>query len=86
MGNRYTEPHEIVYYECDVTGRVTLPMLLNIVLQASEKQSIFLERGLDYNAKLGVGWVITNYEIRISRLPKVGEIVFASTEAVTYNK
>lgn len=36
MGKRYTHAHTIKFYECDTTGELTLPMVLNIVIQASE--------------------------------------------------
>ncbi|WEG73869.1 acyl-[acyl-carrier-protein] thioesterase [Vagococcus intermedius] len=86
MASKFTEKHEITFYECDVRGRLTLPMLLNIVIKTSESQSDSFDRGTDYVTNLGLGWVITQHEITINRLPEVGEQVAVSTQASTYNK
>lgn len=86
MAKRFTEKHEIPYYECDVTGRLTLPMVLNVLLKTSEAQSDSLNRGVDYLAEMGLGWVITQHELEIKALPRVGEVVNVSTQAATYNK
>lgn len=86
MANKFTEEHEIKFYECDVLGRLTLPMLLNVVIKTSESQSDALDRGTDYVTQLGLGWVITQHEIKINRLPLVSEHVKVTTQATSYNK
>ena len=86
MASKFTEEHEIKFYECDVLGRLTLPMILNVVIKTSESQSDALDRGTDYVTKLGLGWVITQHEIKINRLPVVSETVKVTTQATSYNK
>lgn len=86
MATKFTEKHEIQFYECDVTGKLTLPMLLNIVIKTSESQSEALGRGSDFVNSLGLGWVITQHEMTITRLPKTEELVSVTTEATSYNK
>lgn len=86
MATKFTEKHEIQFYECDVTGKLTLPMLLNIVIKTSESQSEALGRGSDFVNKLGLGWVITQHEMTITRLPKTEELVSVTTQATSYNK
>lgn len=86
MANKFTEKHEIKFYECDVTGKLTLPMLLNIVIKTSETQSEALGRGSDFVKQKGLGWVITQHEIKIERLPRVDEVVSVTTQATKYNK
>lgn len=86
MANIFTETHEIPYYECDVTGHLTIPMILNIVIKTSEAQSNSLGRGTDYLAERGLGWVITQHEMTVTKLPKVGDKIQVSTKATSYNK
>jgi len=86
VSEKFTEEHEILYYECDTTGKLSIPMLLSMVIKTSESQSRVLGRGSDFVASLGLTWVITQYEIQINRLPKVEEVVKITTEATSYNK
>lgn len=86
MGKRFTSPYEIAYYDGDITGTLTLPSMLAVVIKVSEEQSEKLGRGANYVSSFGLGWVITNYEIHISRLPKVSEKIEITTEAISYNK
>lgn len=86
MGKKFTSPYEIAYYDGDITGTLTIPSMLAIVIKVSEEQSEALGRGADFVSSFGLGWVITNYEIQVSRLPKVGEKIQITTEAISYNK
>lgn len=86
MGKRYTHAHTIKFYECDTTGELTLPMVLNIVIQASEAQSEQLGRAEDYVHRLGYGWVITEHELTVTELPRVNQTINVSTEARYHNK
>lgn len=86
MGKRYSESHEIAYYECDTTQHLTIPMMLSMAIKVSESQSAVLGRDQEFVRQFGVTWVITQYEIHISRLPKSGEKVSVQTEAKSYNK
>ena len=63
-----------------------IPALLAVVIKVSEEQTELLGRDAAYVARFGLGWVITNYEIEIHRLPKVGEKVAITTQAMSYNK
>ncbi len=86
LGAKYTRPHEITYYECDVNHTIKLSTMIAIVIKVSEEQSDLLNRGNDYIQSLGVTWIITQYEVFVSRLPKVNEKVEITTQAMEYNK
>lgn len=86
MAVRYENTHEVAYYECDVNQRMTFPALIGVAVKASEEQSDSLQRGSDYVHALGLGWVITNYQMFITRLPEVGEVITIATQAMQYNK
>ncbi|MHC5228336.1 acyl-ACP thioesterase domain-containing protein [Enterococcus sp. LJL99] len=86
MAKKYTTPYEVAYYDGDITKTMTIPAMLAVVIKTSEEQSDALDRGADFVASFGLGWVITNYEITITRLPKVGETIAVTTQAMAYNK
>lgn len=86
MGKRYTLNHEVAYYECDINQNMTFPALLSVAIKASSDQSDQLERGTEYINTLGITWVITQTEVTIDRLPKVGEQITVVTEPTEFNR
>ncbi|MGX6962965.1 acyl-[acyl-carrier-protein] thioesterase [Vagococcus xieshaowenii] len=83
---KYSQEHVVKYYECDANSRLTLPMLLNIVIDTSEAQSALIERDSDYVKHLGITWVITEHDLHITRLPSTNEKIIVTTEAKEHNK
>lgn len=86
MGAIYQLEHEVAYYECDLNQNMTFPAVVSIAIKASTEQSDQLERGSDYVEKLGLTWIITQYEMTIQRLPKVEENIKIFTEPTEYNR
>ncbi|MCF6161491.1 MAG: thioesterase [Furfurilactobacillus sp.] len=84
--NRYDEEHKIQYYETDLTGKVTLGMLINMLVLTSYDQADSFGVGTDYMLSKGYGWVIAQYEIDIKRLPRDHEKVRLVTEATSNNR
>ncbi|KAF1303973.1 MULTISPECIES: acyl-ACP thioesterase domain-containing protein [Enterococcus] len=83
---KYTNQHEVAYYECDVNQTMTFPAMIGVAIKTSEEQSAFLERDSAFVRSFGLTWVITNYLMTITRLPRVGETILVTTEATAYNK
>lgn len=83
---RYSEDFQVPFYECDPSGTLHLSALMNHLVLASEHQLTNLDAGSIFMSTLGLGWVTTQYEIRISRLPRQHEHVTATTRATQYNK
>lgn len=86
MAKIYSITHQVAYYECDINQQMTLPALIQVMIKASEEQSDSLNRGSAFVNELGLGWVITNYELAINRLPRLGENIHFSTKATAHNK
>lgn len=82
----FSEKHQITFYETDVTNTVTPAMLVNMIILASEDQTDSLGVGAKVVADLGIGWVVTQYKMDITRLPKQGETIEVSTQATCYNR
>lgn len=84
--NEFELNHRVTYYEADPTGQVSPAMLINMVIEVSEAQSQSLGVGTDVVLQSGGGWVVTNYEIDIKKLPKQGDQVVLGTRATAYNR
>lgn len=78
----YSEQHRITYYECDRTGRATLTTLIDIAVLASEDQSDALGLTTEMVQSHGVGWVVTQYAIDITRMPRQDEVVTIAVRVV----
>ncbi|GMA69668.1 acyl-ACP thioesterase [Leuconostoc litchii] len=75
----------VEYYEADTTQKLSLPMILNWAVLASKCQSDELGVGQDFHLARGLGWVILQYEVKIKRRPKIGEMIRIQTVATQYN-
>ncbi|GKT02793.1 acyl-[acyl-carrier-protein] thioesterase [Furfurilactobacillus sp. WILCCON 0119] len=82
----YEAPHKIEYYETDLTGQTTLAMLINMLVLTSYDQADHFGVGTDYMLENGQGWVIAQYEIDVTRLPRDHERVTLATEATSNNR
>lgn len=82
----FTEPHRVVYYETDDTGHLTLAILVNLLVLVSDDQGTDLGLDTAFVNHLGVGWVVTQYHVQVTRLPELGETVTLKTKATAYNR
>lgn len=81
----FTEKHRMLYYECDRTGRATLATLIDIAVLASQDQSDALGLTTDFVQGHGVGWVVTQYAMDITRMPQLDETVTIAVRGSAYN-
>lgn len=86
MSLRYESQKNITHYMCDRSRSLTLPMLVNLLLEVSEEQSSELSRDESYLKARGVNWIILRYEFSVSRMPDLKETVNIETRASEYNK
>lgn len=86
MSLTYTENKEISHFMCDRHQNLTLPMLVNLLLDVSGKQSEQLNRDEEFVRERGLSWIILHYEFFIERMPKLKEIIQIETFATEYNK
>lgn len=83
----FSEYHTIPFYESDLTNHITIAMLINILILASDHQNEAL--GVDQESiiqQYGLGWVVTSYSFKINRLPKTGMTVRMTTRGTFYNR
>lgn len=86
MAKEYQINHQVLYYEGDITNQMTMAMLLNVLVLASEGQSRFLGVGHEVLGQDDLGWVVTSYSIDVVRMPKVDENITITTEGTSYNR
>ncbi|MGX7199859.1 acyl-[acyl-carrier-protein] thioesterase [Enterococcus nangangensis] len=82
----FTLDYQVVYYDTDYQGQMTLERLAAVAILASEGQSTALKRDASFLAPLNLGWVITEYQLEITRLPHLLEQVTFTTQATSWNK
>lgn len=85
-GIRFKEKHGLRYYMCDRNHVLTMPMLVNLLLDVSGKQSLELGLGDDVVNDMGYSWIILQYEFTIHRMPNFKETIEIETFASEYNK
>lgn len=83
----YRFEHDLLYYECNRTGRMSMEMMLALMIAASEKQNQDLGFDEDNAKKSGGGWVIINYETSIEKpLPIAGDHIVIETRIAAFNR
>ena len=83
----YRFEHDLLYYECNRTGRLSMEMMLALMIAASEKQNQDLGFDEDHAKQFGGGWVIINYETSIQKaLPTAGDHIVVYTRIAAFNR
>lgn len=87
MGKVYQREFQVPYYQSDAKREMNIPAILNVALQMSGEQSTALERSdVWLYEHFHYVWIVTEYEISVTRLPRFMETVRVETEAISYNK
>ena len=80
----YTFTSRIRYSELDKDGKLSLPGLINYFQDCSTFQSEELGVGMDFLRQRKQVWVLTYWQIEITRLPKLGEQIKVGTFATAF--
>lgn len=80
----YEETLKIPHYLGDRYSKITLPQLMSVLIEISGGQTA--ELGTLPAEKLGLSWVIIQYEFEINRMPNVQETIKVKTFAKEYNR
>ena len=82
----FEKEHQVSYYECDATRRITIPMLINIMMHVSGEQSHALGVGDEQLNDKGLAWIVLQYEMNITQVPEFYKTIKVTTQAMSYNK
>lgn len=75
----YSLNSRVRYSETDSEKRLTLPSLLDYLQDCCTFQSEDLGIGIDYLAQIHAAWVLSSWQIKITRYPVMGERIRVST-------
>jgi len=81
----YTFTGRIRYSELDKNGKLSLPGLINYFQDCSTFQSEELGVGVEFFRRRKQVWVLSYWQIEITRLPKLGEQIKIGTFATAFN-
>ena len=81
----YTFNSKIRYSELDRNGKLSLPGLINYFQDCSTFQSEELGIGTEFLRQRKQVWVLTYWQIEITRLPGLGEQIKVGTFATAFN-
>lgn len=75
----YTFDSRVRYSECDQSGHLSLPALVNYLQDCSTFQSVDLGRGVAAMTDEHLMWVLATWRIEVARRPMLGERVRVGT-------
>lgn len=79
MAHEYEIKRPVEDYATDLTGKLSLPMMMNLAILSSTLQSNVLGIGPSVMRPRGYGWVILQYDITINRRPEMDEVIRIQT-------
>lgn len=82
----YTQSHKVFYFQVDGNGIMTPTALLSDLQEVAINHSEFLGYSVNFLAEKKLGWVIINYHLDITRMPKFGEMISIQTWCVKCQK
>lgn len=86
MEKIFKEEHQVSYGDCDETGKIQLPHLIEHFMQVSNDQLTAGGAGIHDLLKQNLGWVVVEYHLDIDRLPEAGEKITVTTNGSGYNR
>lgn len=87
MAQIYSEHLTIPFDMTDVQQEIVLSKFISYCLGVSGRQSAAIDRSdVAVFEQYGLVWVVTDYQLTISRLPRYADTVTIETEAVAYDK
>ncbi|MGP6147161.1 acyl-[acyl-carrier-protein] thioesterase [Jeotgalibaca sp. A122] len=85
-GLKFRNKHVVATYECDNMRDMTLPALINAMVETSGLQSHALGNTEEQMTEQGLAWIIIQYDINVNRMPKRREEIILETEALSFNR
>ncbi len=73
MEKIFKEEHQVTYGDCDETGKIQLPKLIEHFMKVSNDQLTQGNAGIHDLLKQNLGWVVVEYHLDLERLPEAGE-------------
>lgn len=75
-----TDQYTLRSDECDATGRLSVPALMNWMQESANRNALAYGIGIDDLARRGYGWMLMRFRLRMHQYPRYGQTV----RVVTY--
>ena len=86
MENNFKEKQQVAYEDCDETGKIQLPKLIEYFMRVSNDQLNQGGAGIQDLLKQNLGWVVVQYHLDIDRLPQADEKITVTAKPSGYNR
>lgn len=86
MGKIYKDKIRIAHYHVDRTNQLSIPMIPRLAIATSVFQTTDENIGMEEIHKIGIGWVILQYDIKINQLPKFNQVITVETNPTIQNE
>jgi len=75
-----TDAYAVRGYECDASGRLSVPTLMNWMQESANRNAIDYDIGIDGLARQNLGWMLMRFRLHMHRYPRYGQ----SVRVITY--
>ncbi len=62
-------------YECDATGRLSIPALMNLMQESANRNATEYGIGIADLANQGFGWMLMRFKLRMHQYPRYGQTI-----------
>ncbi len=62
-------------YECDATGRLSIPALMNLMQESANRNATEYGIGITDLASQGFGWMLMRFNLRMHQYPRYGQTI-----------
>lgn len=62
-------------YECDATGRLSVPALMNLMQESANRNATEYGIGITDLASQGFGWMLMRFNLRMHQYPRYGQTI-----------
>lgn len=83
---KFEQKLTLSYFDVDALNQIKLSVLIGLLLKASSDQLDQMGVGTNDLGKDNLGWVVTQYHMEISRLPRLNEEITIGTQPTGYNR
>ncbi|MEM9821788.1 MAG: acyl-ACP thioesterase domain-containing protein, partial [Bacteroidota bacterium] len=83
---RYRETYKVRTYEVDSNKQITIPALLTLMQETAMQQVIKMKVSLWDLEALNMSWVMMRMQLKIHRLPQLGEELIITTNPAGFEK
>lgn len=70
-----TDEYTLRGYECDATGRMSIPALMNLMQESANRNAVAYGIGIADLARQGYGWMLMRFRLRMHQYPRYGQTV-----------